>query len=392
MGLKFNREDVQLGAIPVGMYPTDTTTTPAPLALPNRAVDWGVLPSGSSGQVLTVDADGSIGWAAGGGGSGSPGGTSGQIQYDNAGSFGGFTMSGDATLVTSTGVITVGAGKITYAKMQNTSAGSVLLGNPTGSAAAPSEITLGANLSFSGTTLVAAGGSGMTVGTSTVTSGTSTGLLYDNGGTLACTANLLVNDSTETITGTGNTYLQLASAVQAGLYYNSTNYIKVGNGTTVFSGYFQQATNDFGPASTGTIRTLGTSLPFLSVSAQNYYAQAADSASTSRNCGYVIPTFNTNTTGSWTGILSLYAGDYTSSNAGKRLGVQIESNGSAALVGLFGAAPVVQPTGGGGNTTMTANTGTAVLAGSTFTGASGSSTYTIGDIVTALKALGILTA
>ena len=68
MGSKFNREDVSLGAIPVGMYPTDTTTTPAPLALPNRAVDWGVLPSGSSGQVLTVNADGSIGWAAGGGG------------------------------------------------------------------------------------------------------------------------------------------------------------------------------------------------------------------------------------------------------------------------------------------------------------------------------------
>jgi len=63
-------------------------------------------------------------------------------------------MSGDATLVTSTGVITVGAGTITYAKIQNTSAGSVLLGNPTGSAAAPSEITLGAGLSFSGTTLV----------------------------------------------------------------------------------------------------------------------------------------------------------------------------------------------------------------------------------------------
>ena len=37
-------------------------------------------------------------------------GSSGQIQYDNGGAFGGFTMSGDATLVTSTGVITVSAG------------------------------------------------------------------------------------------------------------------------------------------------------------------------------------------------------------------------------------------------------------------------------------------
>ena len=36
-----------------------------------------------------------------------PGGTSGQIQYDNAGSFGGFTASGDATINTTTGAVTV---------------------------------------------------------------------------------------------------------------------------------------------------------------------------------------------------------------------------------------------------------------------------------------------
>jgi hypothetical protein len=39
-------------------------------------------------------------------GSGSPGGSSGQVQWNSAGSFAGFTMSGDCTLVTSTGVIT----------------------------------------------------------------------------------------------------------------------------------------------------------------------------------------------------------------------------------------------------------------------------------------------
>jgi hypothetical protein len=42
-----------------------------------------------------------------GGGSGSPGGTSGQVQYNNSGSFGGFTVGGDATLNTSTGALTV---------------------------------------------------------------------------------------------------------------------------------------------------------------------------------------------------------------------------------------------------------------------------------------------
>ncbi len=42
-----------------------------------------------------------------GGGGGTPGGSSGQIQYNNAGSFGGFTASGDATVNTGTGAVTV---------------------------------------------------------------------------------------------------------------------------------------------------------------------------------------------------------------------------------------------------------------------------------------------
>jgi hypothetical protein len=42
-----------------------------------------------------------------GGGGGTPGGTSGQIQYDNAGAFGGFTASGDATINTTTGAVAV---------------------------------------------------------------------------------------------------------------------------------------------------------------------------------------------------------------------------------------------------------------------------------------------
>lgn len=51
----------------------------------------------------------------------------------------------------------VAASAITYAKIQNESA-STLLGNPTGSSAAPSEITLGAGLAFSGSSLTATGG------------------------------------------------------------------------------------------------------------------------------------------------------------------------------------------------------------------------------------------
>lgn len=61
------------------------------------------------------------------------------------------TMTGDATLDHS-GVLTIGSAKISYAKIQNVAA-SRLLGNPTGSPAAPSEISLGATLAFSGTAL-----------------------------------------------------------------------------------------------------------------------------------------------------------------------------------------------------------------------------------------------
>ena len=156
------------------------------------------------------------------GGSGTPGGTSGQVQYDNAGSFGGFTMSGDATLVTSTGVITVGAGKITYAKMQNTSAGSVLLGNPTGSAAAPSEITLGANLSFSGTTLVASTGGAANPG------GTANQIQYNSGGTafagftMSGDATLAVSTGVITVAAGAITLAKQANLAASSLMGNPT--------------------------------------------------------------------------------------------------------------------------------------------------------------------------
>lgn len=51
----------------------------------------------------------------------------------------------------------IASSAVTYSKIQNGTA-STLLGNPTGSAAAPSEITLGTNLSFSGSVLNATSG------------------------------------------------------------------------------------------------------------------------------------------------------------------------------------------------------------------------------------------
>lgn len=59
-------------------------------------------------------------------------------------------------------------------------------------------------------------------------------------------------------------------------------------------------------------------------------------------------------------------------------------------LGFFNATPVEQRSTTGTTTGFTAGAGTAVLSDSTFTGSVGSTAYTIGDVVRALKELGFL--
>lgn len=68
--------------------------------------------------------------------------------------------------------------------------------------------------------------------------------------------------------------------------------------------------------------------------------------------------------------------------------------GAADPIGLYGVTPVVQPAQPASHSvaTTTAGSTTSVFVNTTFPGASGSSNYTVGDIVTALKAIGILAA
>ncbi len=73
-------------------------------------------------------------------------------------------LTGDVTFAGFAGTITAGA--VSYSKIQTVGASS-LLGNPTGSGAAVSPITLGTNLSFAGSVLNATGGGGGTVNAGT---------------------------------------------------------------------------------------------------------------------------------------------------------------------------------------------------------------------------------
>lgn len=100
--------DVTLGS------DTITDFTGFGLALNSGAL--GIDTTGSADEFcLTYEATGpTLQWQScgGGGGGGSPGGSNGDIQFNNAGSFDGFTMSGDVTVDTSTGAATISSNSV----------------------------------------------------------------------------------------------------------------------------------------------------------------------------------------------------------------------------------------------------------------------------------------
>ena len=95
----------------------------------------------------------------------------------------------------------------------------------------------------------------------------------------------------------------------------------------------------------------------------------------------VNPTYTNNGPAVTTSPHYLIDGDSTD-------GTAIAPNGGK--VSFFGVTPVAQQVGTGSTTTSAAGSTTAVYVNTTFTGGVGTTAYTVGDLVAALKNLGLI--
>ena len=135
----------------------------------------------TTGDCVEFDANGNTvdaGAACGGGAAGNPGGSNGQLQYNNAGVFGGFTMSGDVTVIPSTGVATVGSvNGVTYTSSPSTNTVPVVTGTnaityeavPNSALANPTMTIGGQSVALGGSTTNQGNGSKIQLSTGTTT-------------------------------------------------------------------------------------------------------------------------------------------------------------------------------------------------------------------------------
>lgn len=162
----------------------------APQMTTNLGAAVSTLCSGSTSNFVRGD-----GTCVSPGGSGSPGGTSGQTQYNNAGAFAGYTPSGDVTVVPSTGVETIGANAVTNAKAAQMTANTVK-GNFTASTANAADNAMPSCTDSAGNHLNYTPGTGLTCG-STSSGGSSTTLNQITSGTTNTLASITTTFTTE---------------------------------------------------------------------------------------------------------------------------------------------------------------------------------------------------
>lgn len=304
-----------------------------------------------NGYYLQTDTNGVLSWAAGGGGGGgSPGGSNTQVQFNNAGAFGGdaaFTfVNGTGTATMSLGVASTTSAALKLYNSSSANSVSLASGNNTASWTMTLPVDDGSSGQYlqtdgSGNTSWATVSTGITINTTAISGGTSGRVLYDNAGTVGELA----------VTGTGDVVLATSPTLITPLLGTPTS----GNLSNCTNIPVNQATGTLAVANGGTGLTSGTSGGVLYYSATGTLASSAALAASSLVIGGgagVAP--STTTTGA--GILT-FLGTPSSANLASAV---TDETGSGSLVFATSptlATPRVAGSSTGYTTLASANTG-----------------------------------